>query len=50
MIGPVGAIADARGLDWALRCLACTLVAGLACAVALPRRRVAVGLEAAAAL
>jgi len=38
LIGPVGALADHRGLEWALRCLASLLVAGLACALLLPRR------------
>ncbi len=38
LIGPVGAIADARGLEWALRCLGSLLVVGLVCATALPRR------------
>jgi FSR family fosmidomycin resistance protein-like MFS transporter len=37
LISPVGALADARGLDWALRVLALVLVAGLGCALALPR-------------
>lgn len=37
LIGPVGAIADAHGLDWGLRSLALVLVAGLGCAIALPR-------------
>jgi FSR family fosmidomycin resistance protein-like MFS transporter len=38
LIGPVGALADQRGLEWALRCLASLLIAGLVCALALPRR------------
>jgi hypothetical protein len=37
LIGPVGALADARGLDVALRTLSLVLVAGLICAIALPR-------------
>lgn len=37
LIGPVGALADARGLDVALRTLSLVLVAGLGCAIALPR-------------
>jgi FSR family fosmidomycin resistance protein-like MFS transporter len=37
LIGPVGALADAHGLDWALRTLALVLVVGLGCAIALPR-------------
>jgi hypothetical protein len=37
LISPIGALADARGLDWALRVLALVLVVGLGCALALPR-------------
>jgi FSR family fosmidomycin resistance protein-like MFS transporter len=37
LIGPVGALADRFGLDWALRALTSVLIAGLACALALPR-------------
>jgi FSR family fosmidomycin resistance protein-like MFS transporter len=37
LISPVGALADARGLDVALRTLSLVLPAGLACALALPR-------------
>jgi FSR family fosmidomycin resistance protein-like MFS transporter len=36
LIGPIGALADAHGLPWALRCLALLLPIGLGCAVALP--------------
>lgn len=37
LIGPVGAFADAHGLTAGLTCLACLLVGGLGCALALPR-------------
>ena len=37
LIGPIGALADHLGLTAALAALACTLVAGFACALALPR-------------
>ena len=37
LISPVGALADARGLDVALRTLSLVLVVGLGCAIALPR-------------
>ena len=37
LIGPIGALADAHGLEWALRVLALVLVAGLGCSLALPR-------------
>ena len=36
LIGPIGALADAHGLEWALRCLAGLLPIGLMCALALP--------------
>src|SRR6185369_9530499 len=36
LIGPVGALAGARGLHTALLSLACVLVVGLGCALALP--------------
>jgi FSR family fosmidomycin resistance protein-like MFS transporter len=36
LVGPVGALADARGLTVALACLASVLVLGLGCALALP--------------
>jgi len=36
LVGPTGALADAVGLSAALLCLACLLIAGLACALALP--------------
>jgi FSR family fosmidomycin resistance protein-like MFS transporter len=36
LIGPIGALADQRGLEWALRVLASLLIPGLACALALP--------------
>ena len=36
LIGPIGALADAHGLEWALRCLASVLLVGLGCAFALP--------------
>ena len=38
LIGPIGALADARGLHTALLSLACLLAGGLACALALPAR------------
>ena len=38
LIGPIGALADARGLHTALLALACLLAGGLACALALPAR------------
>jgi len=38
LIGPIGALADARGLQIALLALACLLAGGLACALALPAR------------
>ena len=37
LTGPTGAIADHQGLEFALKCLATLLIAGLVCAVALPR-------------
>jgi len=37
LILPIGALADARGLEWALRTLSLVLVIGAACALALPR-------------
>lgn len=37
LIGPVGWLADLYGLVWALRALSLVLLAGLGCAVALPR-------------
>lgn len=37
LIGPIGALADRFGLAAALTALACTLLAGVACAAALPR-------------
>jgi FSR family fosmidomycin resistance protein-like MFS transporter len=37
LIPPVGALADAHGLDWGLRALSLVLVVGTACAIALPR-------------
>jgi FSR family fosmidomycin resistance protein-like MFS transporter len=39
LIGPIGALADHFGLTAALTALACMLVAGFACATALPRTR-----------
>jgi FSR family fosmidomycin resistance protein-like MFS transporter len=36
LIGPIGALADARGLTLALGCLATLLLGGFACAAALP--------------
>jgi len=36
LIGPIGALADARGLHLALLTLACLLAGGLGCALALP--------------
>ncbi len=36
IIGPIGALADARGLHTALLALASLLAVGLACALALP--------------
>lgn len=38
LIGPIGALADARGLHVALLTLACLLAGGLGCALALPAR------------
>ncbi len=38
LIGPIGALADARGIHVALLSLACVLAGGLACALALPAR------------
>lgn len=38
-IGPIGALADQRGLHAALLALACVLVGGLACALSLPATR-----------
>ena len=38
LVGPTGALADARGLPTALTALACLLGVGLACAAALPER------------
>jgi FSR family fosmidomycin resistance protein-like MFS transporter len=38
LIGPIGLLADRSGLEWALRCLAFLLIAGLACSIALPGR------------
>ncbi len=46
LIGPIGALADARGLEWALRCLAGVLAVGFGCALGLPSpARVPVGAE-----
>jgi MFS transporter, FSR family, fosmidomycin resistance protein len=45
LIGPIGALADAHGLVWALRCLAGLLAIGLGCAISLPAQRVTLGLE-----
>jgi FSR family fosmidomycin resistance protein-like MFS transporter len=36
LIGPIGALADARGIPFALGCLAATLVLGFLCAALLP--------------
>jgi len=41
LIGPIGALADVRGLTAALTALACVLVGGLGCALALPKTRLA---------
>lgn len=45
LVGPLGALADARGLPTALFFLALTLVGGVACAVGLPRRTGVVAAE-----
>jgi FSR family fosmidomycin resistance protein-like MFS transporter len=39
MVGPTGALADARGIPTALMCLASLLVVGLFCALALPQAK-----------
>jgi MFS transporter, FSR family, fosmidomycin resistance protein len=45
LIGPIGALADAHGLVWALRCLAGLLLVGLSCAASLPAKRVSLVVE-----
>jgi len=46
LIGPVGAIADARGLHTALLTLTSLLIGGFACAMALPRQAAAAAVPA----